>query len=350
MSTLAIHYFTGTGNTARALKRITGDAVHAGREVSVLEVKAGVQPPAASFDTHLFAYPTLALSAPVLMKRYLRRLPDGRGARAAVLALTGATFSRGRVDGGNPGQGLVQAERILRRRGYDVFLTRSVSFPSNLLQVSSGPHEAGVKAIFSRGEPLVGDFAADFLAGKKDLRRLGLARFIWMRAVSVLYGLVGRRALGKMYLADARCNACGLCARACPGQVIRMKGAWPRWRANCELCDRCINICPKEAIQFSLPLLILHLIVHGGLFILAFQAMLGWLPDLILLPQPVLALGQIFGLVSAVILIFILSFTVIDAFFQTLARLRPIRRFFSLSWTRRFRRYTAPGFNPLKPV
>ena len=81
MSKVIIHYFTGTGNTAHSVKLISEQLQAAGHEVKIRPVKKGVLPPGEVFDYHIIAFPVLSWSAPVMMKHYLRKKPQGNGVK-----------------------------------------------------------------------------------------------------------------------------------------------------------------------------------------------------------------------------------------------------------------------------
>jgi hypothetical protein len=71
---------------------------------------------------------------------------------------------------------------------------------------------------------------------------------------------------------------------------------------------------------------------------------------LLAFPALLRTLIAVVGFILLYILTNFLQMTVLDAFIFFLARWKPVRRFLGLGWTRRFRRYTAPGFKPLEPL
>jgi ferredoxin len=56
----------------------------------------------------------------------------------------------------------------------------------------------------------------------------------------------------RSFLANEKCNGCGICAQVCPVSDIEMVNDRPVWQNRCESCLACINWCPQEAIQGGL--------------------------------------------------------------------------------------------------
>ncbi len=347
MSQILIHYFTGTGNTAHCVRLMTDIIQSHGHKVSVSCVQQYVNPPAGEYDYHIVAFPVLSWTAPVMMKKYIGRMPRGLGIKAAILAVNGATFSNGKLIKGYTGQALEQLEKILIRKNYDIFLTGNASFPDNWTQLTNPCRAEENKIIISLGEKDVKMFTEKFLSNKKELYRCGNFNRIWSLLTAGLFGHLGRRILGKFYVADERCTGCEICARSCPAGTITMHHKMPQWSTTCEDCNRCINICLEQAIQVSVPLLIIQSILNLGLTIGAIWAIIFYLPrltDLSLLP---LISIEIILIVAAPVFLLWITAVPIDALFRLLMRIPVARRFFGISYTQKYRRYTAPGFKPL---
>jgi len=116
MSNTLIHYFTGTGNTAHAVQLISEKLKASGHEVTVVQVSYGVLPPMGTFDFHIVAFPVLSWAPPVMMSRYLKKMPRLNGTKVAILVINGALLSNGKLVAGYTGQALEEAEKILRRK------------------------------------------------------------------------------------------------------------------------------------------------------------------------------------------------------------------------------------------
>jgi len=53
----------------------------------------------------------------------------------------------------------------------------------------------------------------------------------------------------KSIYSDERCNGCGICARVCPVQNIKIIDSKPVWQHYCEICFACAEWCPKKVIH-----------------------------------------------------------------------------------------------------
>jgi Pyruvate/2-oxoacid:ferredoxin oxidoreductase delta subunit len=348
MATILIHYFTGTGNTAHAVKLISERLHASGHDVGTLQVKKNVNPPAEVYDYHIIAFPVLSWSAPVMMKRYIRKMPRVNGAKTAILAVKGAIIQKDKLILGYTGQALEQVKNMLNRKNYDVFLTSDAAFPDNWTQLTNPCSVQDTKAIFPVGEADVQTFIEKFLAEKKELYYCNTFNRTWSYLVAGLFGKIGRRMLGKFYIADERCTGCKICAASCPAGTITMWRKKPRWSTTCEDCNRCINVCPERAIQVSLPLFILQTIINAGLTVWAIWAVLAYTPKW---PWPnhfTLVSAEILFIIAATFIVLWVNVVPIDALFLLSAQIPVIRRFFSISHTRKYRRYMAPGFKPLE--
>ena len=354
MGTASITFFSGTGNTRHACRTLAAGLEREGWRVGLREiappkpvaadsgfVNAGPSVSAASAvappDLAVFAFPVFSFGVPHLVRRFVRRLPPVDGVPAAVIAVfgddvTGPPSARRRVSG-YEGGALDDAVRLLSRRGYDVRTARGVGFPQSFTQFSLSPDEEECRVILTGSEAAVAAMAADLAAGRHELRTRGPATWIWTRVVGAMFSFVGRRALGKIYVADDRCTSCGWCERACPAATIRMLGRGsarrlPRWGWRCEACQRCINGCPEKVIQVS------------GLRIVALTV--AAMPWGLLAARSVPWLSFPGGRVLAWLVGTILLTTSVDLLLRLLERVPGTRRVVRMGYTRAFRRYHGP--------
>jgi Pyruvate/2-oxoacid:ferredoxin oxidoreductase delta subunit len=335
-----IHCFTGTGNSAQVASVLQDGLTRAGRRVETRMIEAGAKPAAGEFGLCVLIFPVYAFSMPQIVAAYARRLPRAPGARAAVIAMIGATkdqaHGRGR-HGGYEGRALEQARTILKRRGYDVFLTDAISHVHNFTEVAPCPKDRTREAIAQEALSRMNAILARIVHEDRGIKPCGPAAKVVCAIVGASYRIFGRRIAGKLFVADASCNGCALCARRCPAASISMIGHRPRWNLSCQGCQRCINLCPQKAIQTSglrlacylLPLLVPYWAIFRVL-----------LPDLDFLGKPAnVALNVVFYVVG-----FHVTVLVLDHVIALAERFKVLAPVTQLSWTRKFRRYMQPDF------
>lgn len=337
MSQVFIHYFSGTGNTKRGVDLITDVLEKNGDEVRQFLIGKNKPQISENAALNLIVFPVLSWSAPAFVKSYVRRLPKGNGAKVAICG----------VCAGGPVQALQSMERILRRKRFNVFLTGSILYPDNWTQMMNPPTEAEQKEIICKGDKMALDFAASFIKGEQWLFRSGRLANLLTGSISFLFELIGSRFLGKAYIADSKCNQCGICVRTCPVNTIHMKGfraKKPFWAFSCRDCGRCINICPQKAVQVSIPRLFLHISINIALVWLSI-----FLAGLMVkfLPPVYHTFSWVVIFITVLAMALWIQVAIIDRLFFLLEQIPGIRRFFEWSFTRKFRRYVAPGFKPM---
>ena len=333
-----IHYYSATGNTARAVQIVAARWTEAGYKVSLQSIAGATHPPEETPDLTLVAFPIWSWAAPHFVLDYARRLPQGAGAQAAVLATCG----------GFGAQGVGEMERILRRRGYRVIASDEAVYPDNWTLAMNPPQGENLQQALARGDEKSIQFANNILSSQPARFHCAWGHLLWSRPIALLFRWCGRRFMGKFFVADEKCTACGQCAAACPARTIRLAGrpARPQWGANCSGCYRCINLCPAQAIQISVPLLAIHLGLNLALTV-GWFFWVGWLYHQVVPLPGVMGFGlaALWALAIFIVLTMV-QLTAVDAVLHGLATRPGLRGFFARSYTKNFRRYRAPGFSP----
>ncbi|HBE79336.1 MAG TPA: hypothetical protein DDW65_16415 [Firmicutes bacterium] len=338
MTKVYIHYFSGTGNTKRAVDVISENLKQNNFDVHKLVIGKDRLVTMDNSALHIFAFSILSWSAPVLVKKYLRRLAAGRGAKAALFA----------VYAGDPGQALVDAQKILKNRQFDVFLSGGACYPNNWSQMTNPVPADEAKEALAAGDQTALDFSNSFIKGEAKQHPSFASGHLLTRIIAFFFALFGRRFLGKAYIVDSNCNHCGVCIKSCPVCTINMSGLIrkkPHWRFNCEDCARCINICPQKAIQVSMPKLIIHsLLLIAGIGA-CFPAA-GFMS--VMVPGVFRIAGWILGFAIALMAALWLQFVLLDRILFLLEQISPFQKFFQMNFTKNYNRYMAPGFKPEK--
>lgn len=314
-----IYYFSGTGNTVHAAQILQRELLQTSQEVSLKNIETAPDYEAADYEVFLF--PVYAFIMPEIFSSYLKSLPQ-TGNRAAVLAVLGAM----KGVPGEEGYALLEAARLLERKGRDVRLTDILNYPESFTAFMPPPDPETSALLTTKASDQLKELAEEICKGAVRLRSKNLPGQILSVATGFLFKHFGRRSMGKSYVADGDCNNCGVCEKICPAGAIKLEDGRPRWNLNCQACQRCINFCPKSAIQTS-PL---RFFLSIALLFLPYR---GWLG----LDLPFLA-ALVFNLTCATALLLIL-----DALLWRIEKREgPLARLLAKSYTKSFRRYTPP--------
>ncbi|WP_292364217.1 MULTISPECIES: EFR1 family ferrodoxin [unclassified Methanoculleus] len=234
-----IYYFTGTGNSLAAAKKIA--ASHGETEIV----------PIAAFRNITDEISPDAGRAGIVCPVYFAGLPAMVASFAERLDFASANyvFSVVTHGGGGGSAALRQLDGILKDkagRGLDAGF--AVSMPGNYILTYESP--AGEKR-----DRLLAAADADLerIAGQiRQETRLKLPNSPVTRIVKALtYPRFRSHVHGddRKFTVTEKCTSCGTCARLCPAGNIEMGGGRPVWNHRCELCCGCIHLCPVEAIQ-----------------------------------------------------------------------------------------------------
>jgi ferredoxin len=357
MSMYRFHVFSGTGNSMH-LSRVVASRIEepdrgagGGRRSEIVEVDEteiarlrsgeGRSPLREEGDLDAFLFPVFAMSLPRIMRRYIRALgaarsisPGGARPRAAVLSTNGRISLE--VRDGHEGQALAQAERMLRRRGWDVAYRDTFDYPQSISSILKIQDEGRRASIMALVEPRIDELVAELSTGKRRRRPCRAWAQILGWPFGWLYSILGRRFLAMLYAADGSCDGCGLCASRCPARAIRMRGRVPDWSYACEGCERCINLCPKEAIQASFLRVAVVFAICAAVELCPLKPALA--QSLAFAPGWAFRAGWF-------VLSLVLSFAglrLVDLGLVALARFQRLRPLLSFGWTKWTGRYRAP--------
>ncbi len=345
--TYRAYYFTGTGNTERALGIVGRELAAAGIGMDARRIERGARPgDGPEADPILVASPVYAAAPPALVADFLKRLPPGRRAdgsriRAAVLA----------VDGGGHMGAPWRAAAILKRRGYDARFVGAASYPENWTQFAEPLAAEGKAAMTAKGDALASAFGKALAADDPSAFTAASRPLIGSGPLGFLFMAVGRRLLGKFFVADSDCDGCAICARACPAGTILMRGSGkgrPYWKSDCESCNRCINVCPKKAIVTSIGRIAsLTALAVGGSWA-GIAAYASFIAPVVGSRLPAWASITVYGLaVAAIVVLAHIAALALDRIVVSRIQRCPVlRRFFFWSFNKDTRRYRAEGWKP----
>jgi Pyruvate/2-oxoacid:ferredoxin oxidoreductase delta subunit len=248
-----IYYISGTGNARAASYWIADQAVQKGIEAKVQQIdrlENIEMPEKGSGNLIGFSYPTHGFNAAPLMLRFIAGFPRGLGKEVFLLNTRGGLKLSRLFIPGLSGVALILPAFILFLKGYRCVGFRQLDMPSNWISLHPGLRTAVIESIYTRCERIVRSFTDKLLSGRNVYRGLfSLPVDLAISPVALGYYIGGRFFLAKTFIANNKCNNCGICIKECPtASIIEVSGR-PYWKLTCESCMRCMNRCPQRAVE-----------------------------------------------------------------------------------------------------
>jgi ferredoxin len=234
-----IYYFTGTGNSLAAAKKIAaalGDCELV--PIASLQKTTGDIVPEAKRVG--IVCPVYFSGLPAMMDAFARRLD---------LSHSQYTFAAVTFGGSGASSALRQLDGILRKQkdhGLDAGFM--VKMPGNYILMYSSPAGTKREKILAIADEQITDIAA--AVGRCEKRNLP-SSFL----ANVIHSLMYSRFTSHVHTDDKKftvsdkCTSCRTCVAICPAANIELVEGKPVWKHHCELCCGCIHTCPVQAIQ-----------------------------------------------------------------------------------------------------
>lgn len=339
-TSLYIYFISGTGNAMASSEWIADEAAKRGIKAVVQQIdrlENIVMPSVEENPLIGFAFPTHCFNAAPIMLKFIAGFPWGLCKEVFLLnTRAGMKLSKLFMQGLS-GVALLLPAFILRLKGYKCIGFRPVDLPSNWIPLHPGLKKKVIESIFVRCEKIVRNFADRIFAGKKIYRGLfSLPVDLLISPLALAYYIGGRFFLAKTFIANNKCNNCGLCIKECPTSSIKYVENRPYWKLTCESCMRCLNRCPVRAIEAAHGMAVLFWVIYT---MISTQFLILMLK--ILQIQPDVWWWRIFTNIFGIALM-VLTATILYRIFHYLMSLNPVRqiiRFISLTTLPFWRRY-----------
>ena len=222
---MKILYFTSTGNSLCAAKRIGGELLsipHLQKE-KIYDI---------TDDVVGIVSPVYYGNVPRLVREYLKKVNINAKYVFTVLTYGGAAFGASS-----------QIQKLLKKRNIIVNYANEILMVDNYLPLFDVTKE--IKKKDSKTIDLqISNIAEDI----KNKRYWRIQHNVFQIIISSI--LLSKKLYNedKKFVITGECNACGTCQMICPKSNIVIN-ARPQYQHNCEFCLACIHACPKNAIH-----------------------------------------------------------------------------------------------------
>ena len=232
-------YFTGTGNSRHAARRIadlTGDTLVSMNE----KIKKNDTSPIHAEGRLVFVVPTYAWRIPRIVEQWIRAAAFPGSNRAWFVMTCGDEI----------GNAAKYIKALCNAKQFTCMGTARIVMPENYIAMFDVPGPQEAKEIIRNAEPVI-EQAARMIADGQAFPSPGnnLADRIKSGPVNHVFYTMGVRTAA--FKADDRCNGCGKCVRVCPLNNLSLVDDLPVWGKTCTHCMACIAYCPTEAIEYG---------------------------------------------------------------------------------------------------
>lgn len=234
-----VYYFTGTGNSLAVARDIAQKTE--GRLISISEVLNN-ETIEIGAKTAIIVFPVYMWGIPLIVERFVKSIKNLQD--ISIYAI--ATY------GGMPAATINVFAETLEKCGGKLAAGFAVKMPGNYTPMYGAISEKSQKKMFANWTKKA-DFVADYINSGKPGRYENNNWLISSLFTGVIYNSSAKY-IPQMdcdFLADEKCNKCGICQKICPVSNIHIENGTPVWEGKCEQCMACLQWCPEKAIQYS---------------------------------------------------------------------------------------------------
>jgi ferredoxin len=232
-----VYYFTGTGNSLVAARRLANGLVGPPPIPMVRYLEANEVKPGA--DTVALVYPVHHWGPPDAVIRFARKLRASHGTYVFAVALYG----------GHSGRAFQDLGKALEERAHGLTAGFHVKTVQNYVPVFPLPGEGTLMALQADADAQV-----DAIIEKVKRKAQGEKEHWRFRPGVRSYYLGSIRNLHEKdrgFALREGCTSCGTCARVCPVANVDIVYGRPVWQHRCEQCFACLHWCPEGVIEWG---------------------------------------------------------------------------------------------------
>ena len=231
-------YLSGTGNTKHIVTLLLNEL---GDDGKIVPIESEGVKEALKAEELVLGFPTQFSNIPYLVRDFINKNQNVWKGKKIFLITTMGLFA---------GDGTGCAARLLKKYGAVITGGIQINMPDSIGDCKALKKTAEQnKAIVKKAEQRVAEIAKKMKEGRYP--REGLS--FWAH----LAGLFGQRLWfynkamsysSKLKIDGNKCVGCGICAKGCPTQNIKITDGKAVASSQCTMCYRCVSYCPSQAI------------------------------------------------------------------------------------------------------
>ena len=235
-----IYYFTGTGNSLKIAKDLSGKLGNC-NIVSIAKNIANVNMLSPK-EIVGFVFPVFYCGMPKIVKEFIQKINLSSTSYIFLIAVYGANL-------GNAGC-IHQGKNILKKKSIrldSAFYVKSVdNFVIWTWDVPSNEKQHIIhKMVDKRVEDISG-----IIKNKKTYFDKSITEYVGPVIFKYKNFLKTVNNRDKTFIVGNNCNTCGICVKICPVKNIKINNK-PEWLNNCQFCLACYHMCPNKAINYG---------------------------------------------------------------------------------------------------
>lgn len=240
IKTVDIFFFTGTGNTFLAAKKIADTLENNNCVVTINDI-AKTNPQKINLSNTIgIGFPVACWNTFPIVKKFIADLPQANDTEIFTFTTMGDSSLNAAANFGD----------ILKNKGYTLIGTCDFLMPNNFIAIQKeGKNILKRERAYSKIKKYANDLAdGTAVAGKTNLFLKMCFAISWF--ITDMWNGTLFQKIVKFRVVDHKCSKCGLCVKICPVQNISIKNSCPVFDGmKCQICMRCVSYCPQHAIK-----------------------------------------------------------------------------------------------------
>ena len=231
-------FLSGSGNTKHIVTLLFNEL---GENGKIVPIESPEVNEALKAEELLIAYPTQFSNIPYLVRDFINKHQNEWKGKKIFLITTMGLFA-GDVTG--------CAARLLKKYGAEITGGLQIVMPDSIgdCKALKKTREQN-KEIIAKADKRIIEAAKQIREGRYPKEGLSFAAH--------LAGLFGQRLwfynkvtgyTDKLKINQDKCLGCGICAKNCPTQNIKIEDGKAVASSKCTMCYRCVNHCPGQAM------------------------------------------------------------------------------------------------------